>query len=167
MIKRIVIAAMLLFCARGQGAFVSAQQRSAQPESMIGTVVAYDHLLQLFQLTNIPPALTLIIRIEPAAGEPNVPRYIQVRCGYSPKEFPHALLETRTLLRLSLARDRDCDHQIVESTDLLDERTGKPTGAKIPLWRILVDAERESIPFGTTLPCYEMDNGAYQAIPKR
>lgn len=166
MLKRISLSVIFLLLALGASGAVFAQQRSAQSESMIGTVLAYDHLQQLFQLTNIPPELTLIVRIEPAAGEPNVPRYIQVRYGYSREEFPHSLLDTQTPLRLSLSRDRACDRQIEEFTDVFDERTGKPTGTKIPFWRILVDAERGSIPFGTTPPCYEMENGAYQAVPK-
>lgn len=138
----------------------------AKGETIVGTVVAYDHLNNLLMLTFVESRVVLIVRTQPRTGEK--PRFIQVAYSYygpaKPNEggFPDTLVEKARQWQFTLARDTECDHPVQEFTQLQDAQIGKDTDTRLPIWRLLPGAENEKLPFGERLPCYSLKAGDYK-----
>jgi hypothetical protein len=139
-------------------------------ETIVGTVVAYDHFNNLMMLTFVESRVVLIVRTQPRGSEKA--RFIQVAYNYwdqqKPNEggFPDALVQEAKQWRFALARDTDCDQPVQEFTALQDAQTGKDTDVRLPIWKLLPGAENEKLPFGETLPCYSLKATDYKPYSK-
>jgi len=159
---RILLLSFVLFCSIVLfGAFTP-----AKGETIVGTVVAYDHFNNLLMLTFVESRVVLIVRTQARAGEKA--RFIQVAYRYygpaKPNEggFPDSLVEKARQWQFRLARDTECDYPVQEFTPLQDAQTGNDSDTRLPIWKLLPGAEKEKLPFGERLPCYSLKAGDYK-----
>jgi hypothetical protein len=141
-------------------------------ESIVGTIIAYDHLNNLMYLTDVPSRVVFIARTQPRGHDKG--HFIQVNYTYWSSRradeggFPDELIANAHQWRFKLIGVASCDRPLKEFASLQDATTGKDTEVSIPIWKIIPGAENEKIPFGgETLPCYSLKAGGYKPYRNR
>jgi hypothetical protein len=148
----------------GLGPSLGARGSTAK-EKIVGNVIAYDYLNNLAYLTTFM-RVVLIVRLEPTRNGRS--RFIQVAYSYYPpnKEsdggFPRRLIDRSWKWEFRLTRDRTCD-SIVEKFAPWRDIDKADNRRAIPIWRPIPGAENETIPFGQTLPCYQLASEDFKA----
>jgi hypothetical protein len=148
---------------------VSSLATSAKRETVVGSVVAYDYFNNLIQITFAPSRVSLIVRTRATRRKPS--ELIEVLYTYWSSEksnnggFPDALVAGSRSWRFKLTRDAECEPP-KESVPSTDAKTGKETGERLPMWKLLPGAENETLPFGKTLPCYSLKAHDYAPVSR-
>ena len=143
--------------------------KSPKRETVVGTVIAYDHLNNLIQITFAPSRVVLVVRTRATRHKPS--QVIEVLYTYWSSEkpanggFPDQLVERANTWRFRLVKVADCE-PLEESAPLTDVNTGKPIGERLPIWKILPGADNEVLPFGRILPCYSLKAHDYKPIAR-
>jgi len=136
--------------------------------TLVGTVVAYNQVLNLAQITSAPNVAAFIVRTRATNREPM--RLIQVNYAYwisnkSTGESPDELFTHGRSWRFALTKATGCA-ALVEDMRGTDVNTGKEIGERLPIWKLLPGAENEKLPYGETLPCYSLQSGDYKPYSK-
>ena len=136
--------------------------------SVEGTVIAYNTLLSLVQITFAPSSEALIVRTRPTKREPS--RLIQVLYSYwgsdnTGRAGAEELIARASVWRFKLYDQTGCG-TLQEAKPLTDVNTGKTTGEPLVVWKLLPGAENEKLPYGERLPCYSLQVGDYKLYSK-
>ena len=124
---------------------------------IVGTVVGYNQMLSLGNITAAPNTAEIIVKVNSLIQGTEVSSYIIVHCEYPPDEvgWLERMTEANQSKRFVLQRLPSCD-QIVRFTRV-EEGTNHRENEQlsIPSFR-RVNGKEEPIPEGVTLPCYRM-----------
>jgi hypothetical protein len=127
-----------------------AQGGRQKVEKITGVVVAYNDSLFLLPCYHLCGG-SLIVRVDKSEK----PHYIRVDFGYPLDKFPKALVERSKQYRFRLVRTKDDDSPLQEFVPAENEK-GEAIDVKLPMWRLVPGAESEKLPFGETLPSYNL-----------
>jgi hypothetical protein len=167
----ILILNLLLIAASGFVSATASPASAPKPNSIIGTVIAYDYFNTL-ALVVAPSRVVMIVRTKSRKGHKS--GLIQVAYDYyasaipNKDGFPNALTDRARQWRFKLLRDPSCDRPVQEFTSMQAEHldNGKTTEERMAVWKLIAGAETEKIPFGETLPCYSLTVGGYKPYGK-
>jgi hypothetical protein len=143
--------------------------KSPKRETIVGTVIAYDQLNNLIQITFAPSRVAFIVRTRPSRHKPS--QLVEVLYTYWSSEkrnnggFPNELVASSRQWRFKLVSHTGCE-PLEESVPFTDVKTGKDTGERVPIWKLLPGADSEKLPFGETLPCYSLKAHDYKPIAR-
>jgi hypothetical protein len=148
---------------------ISGLAKSPKRETIVGTVIAYDQLNNLIQMTFAPSRVVFVVRTHPSGHKPS--KLIEVLYTYWSSEkpnnggFPDELVASARPWRFKLIRDTGCG-PLQETAPFTDVKTGKDTGERLPIWKLLPSADSEKLPFGETLPCYSLKARDYKPVAR-
>ena len=131
--------------------------REQEPLEAIGTVVAYDQLISLTNITSAPKSQVLIVRIARRIKGPKNRSYIKVIYKYAANEspLPQNMFDGNNQWRFILTRDFRCDSTLREMKPIVTTQ-----GQAIP--RLKFTREKDLIQDGVSLPCYVLKPGQYR-----
>jgi hypothetical protein len=157
-INRSYIASLIIVIAAAT--LAHSQSRSAQKkEKLTGTVIAEYTSMPCFYH---PCALWLIVRLK---GRPDAPpKFVRVTVEYFPDEDLTKLVETAQDWQFHAARAGEAPVDRYLRT--VDSQTGRDTSdeMRLPAWKLLPGADKETIPIGVTLPSYFVRAGKYKHV---
>ena len=139
--------------------------RSYKRQTIVGTIVAQESLpLCLYH----PCGARLIVRLK---GTPNSqPTYVRVVVEYFPEPnspnngYPMELVKSAGEWKFEADRLKDGDAALERFLRIEDVVTKQDISEKAAAnaWLSLPGAEKESLPFGEVLHCYQVTNGRYK-----
>jgi hypothetical protein len=105
----------------------------------------------------------LIFRIDRIENGAEPAKYIRVsfRFRRGEKDLPEAIHDGKTIWRLKLHRDSECDQKLSMYIPIVDQN-GKEDGRVPALWRP-VGTENEPLPESGIAPCYLLAVGNFKA----
>jgi hypothetical protein len=129
---------------------------------VVGTVIAYDQLLPLINITSAPQSQVLLVRIEKRIKGRESAVYVKVVYEYGGDEpsLPKGIFDGKSQWRFLLKRDGRCD------SSLREMKAGKPQskeGEEVTLPHLKFTDETEVLADDTNLPCYVLKPGNYRA----
>jgi hypothetical protein len=153
---RFVVVALLILSIKPTNEIYGVQTETHSLE-VVGTVVAYDQLAPLTNITWILQSQVLLIRISKSIKGQAAAPYIKVIYKYPPNDspLPENILDGNTQWRLILKRDRSCDSSLREMKAIKTKEGG-------PVLRLKFNSEIEVIEDGVSLPCYVLTPGKFR-----
>jgi hypothetical protein len=136
------------------------QSRSDQKkEKLTGTVIAEYTFMPCFYH---PCALWLIVRLK--AHTDAAPKFVRVTVEYFPDEDVTKLVEAARRWQFKAVRIGDASVDRYLRT--VDSQTGRDTSdeMRLPAWKPIPGADKETIPIGVTLPSYFVRAGKYKHV---
>ena len=127
---------------------------------VVGTVVAYDQLAPLTNITWVLQSQVLLIRISKSIKGQAAAPYIKVIYKYPPNDspLPENILDGNTQWRLILKRDSSCDSSLREMKAI----KSKSKEGGITVLRLKFNSEIEVIEDEVSLPCYVLTPGKFR-----
>lgn len=156
MLKRNAVELLVLFFFIGIP-LVYASDSKHNAEEITGAVVAYDVVKRDWIPCIDVCEGSLLVRIDGPDGVP--PRYIRVDFRYRERKFPDELVKSKRRWRFKLIRASNLDEPMDEFL-----RYENNNEVKFPIWKILVGADGEKLPFGETLPSYSLAKGGFKLL---
>jgi hypothetical protein len=144
--------------------------KSPKRETIDGTIIAYNQVLNLVLITFAPNSAAFVVRTRPAGHKPS--RLIEIHFTYwsSAKpnngDFSNELFDRARLWRFKLTKTSGCE-PLREGIPGVDVKTGKEIGEQLPIWKLLRGAENEKLPFGEPLPCYSLKAHDFKPVGRR
>lgn len=132
----------------------------AQLLEAVGTVVAYDQLVPLTNITWVPQSQVLLVRISKNIKGRAAGRYIKVVYKYAASDspLPQSIFDGDTEWRFILKRDVSCDSSLREMKAIKPQaREGEIT---VP--RLKFKSETKMVEDEVSLPCYVLRPGKYR-----
>jgi hypothetical protein len=127
----------------------------------IGSVVAYDQLVPLTNITSAPQSQVLLVRIAKRLKGQEVGPYIKVVYKYGSDEasLPQEIFDGKSQWRFILKRDNGCDSSLGEM------KATKPQTkeGEVTLPRLKFTSGTEGLEDKASLPCYVLKPGNYRA----
>jgi len=145
--------------------FPSTLSRNFKRQTILGTIVAQGSLPVCVYH---PCAAWLIVRLK---GIPNSqPTYVRVVVEYFPepnspnKGYPMELVKSAGEWKFEAVRFKDGDASLERFLRVEDVATKEDISEKTAAnaWILLPGAEKEQLPFGEVLRCYQVTNGRYK-----
>jgi hypothetical protein len=130
---------------------------------VVGTVIAYDPLQALTNITSAPQSQVLVVRIEKRIKGRESAGYLKVVYEYGGDQpsLPKGIFDGKSQWRFVLKRDGRCDSSLKEM------KAAKPQSReeeKVTLPHLKFTDEEERLPDDTTLPCYVLKPGSYRLL---
>lgn len=137
---------------------ISDLRAESQSLEAIGTVVAYDQLVALSNITAVLQSQVLIIHIAKRIKGRENRSYIKVVYKYAPNEssLPENIFDENSQWRFILERNVSCDSTLKEMK-ATEAETGDTT---VP--RLKFTSEIETLGDEVSLPCYVLKPGKYR-----
>jgi hypothetical protein len=139
---------------------VSGLRREKQSLEIIGSVVAYDQLVPLTNITSAPQSQVLLVRIAKRIKGQEVGPYIKVvyKYGVGEPSLPQEIFDGKSQWRFILKRDGSCDSSLEEM------KATKPQTkeGEVTLPRLKFTSGTEGLGDEASLPCYVLKPGNYR-----
>ncbi len=128
---------------------------------VVGTVIAYDQLLPLTNITSAPQSQVLLVRIEKRIQGRESAGYVKIVYEYGADEpsLPKGIFDGKSQWRFLLKRDGRCDSSLRE---MKAAKSQTKEGEEVTLPHLKFTDETERLPDDTILPCYVLKPGSYQ-----
>ena len=158
-----IVLIFLLIAAVPVSGFASSPRR----ETIDGTIIAYNQVLNLVLITSAPSSAAFIVRTLATGHKPS--RLIEIHYTYWSSDkpnnagLPDKLIDVTRLWRFKLTKTTSCE-PLREGIPGVDVDTGREIGERLPIWKLLPGADIEKLPFGETLPCYSLQAHDYKSI---
>ena len=154
-----LIVALVIACINPTTGVGSLRSKKQSLEA-IGTVVAYDQLVSLTNITSAPQSQVLLVRIAKRIKGQKVGPYIKVVYKYGANEpsLPQEIFDGESQWRFILKRDNGCDSLLGEM------KATKPQTkeGQVTLPRLKFTRETEGLRDEARLPCYVLKPGNYR-----
>ena len=129
---------------------------------VIGTVIAYDQLVPLTNITSAPQSQLLLVRIERRIKGRETARYIKVvyKYGVDEASLPETVFDGKSRWRFILKRDRSCDSSVGQMKAAKHETKERD---EVMLPHLKFTSETKGLEDNTNLPCYVLKPGNFRA----
>ena len=154
-----VVIALLILCVKLTNEIYGVGPQTQSLEA-VGTVIAYDQLAPLTNITGVLQSQVLVIRISKNIKGRAAGPYIKVVYKYAPNDsrLPQNILDGNTQWRFILKRDISCDTSIREMK-VIKSHTNE---GEITVPRLKFKSETEVVEDKVSLPCYVLKPGKYR-----
>jgi hypothetical protein len=142
------------------GALINRTQSKGTAEKLEGTVVAYDIVKATTPCYRRCEG-SMIVRIH--AAESESPRYARIDFTFrNGSGFPRELTRRKRMWQFSVIRTKSLDEPIYDY--IVQKQSSYSEQKKYPNWELVPGAQDEKLPFGETLPSYELRGNNFKLI---
>jgi len=154
-----VVVALLISCIKPTGEIYGVRPETQSLEA-VGTVVAYDQLAPLTNITWVLQSQVFLVRISKSIKGRAKGPYIKLVYKYAPNDspLPQNILDGNIQWRFILKRDISCDSSLREMKAVKSQTKE----GEIAIPRLKFRSETEMVEDGVSLPCYVLKPGKYR-----